>query len=330
MEVNYQLETKSPFAPASLSQQVYPLAPASPLVSIAPVGIVSSQDYAECRRIMHQASKNYSFASKYLPAEKLPHVEALYAVMRVGDDRVDVDHQGFASSQEAIADWEQEYWRAFESGGSPHPVLRAYLDTSLKFGIPAETMADYFRAMHADLTINRFRTFDDLMHYLDGSAIPVGRAMTYILGVRQPYSVSQATPSADSLSIAMQLSNFWRDIGEDWQRGRVYLPLEDLEFFRYSEADLSSGRINGRLIEMLEFEFERTETYFRAARRGVGMLASGRVAVMSALEIYRAILFAIRANDYNVFTRRASTTKLHKLSLATKAFFQVRQIADLR
>jgi phytoene synthase len=274
---------------------------------------------------MRRASKNYSFASKFLPAEILPHVEALYALMRVGDDRVDVSYAGFSSPLEAIADWEQEYWRAFESMGSPHPVLRAYLDTCLKFNIPAQAMADYFRAMHADLTSTRFDTFNDLMHYMDGSAIPVGRAMTHILGVQPMCTLEQALPSADSLSIAMQLSNFWRDIGEDWHRGRIYLPQEDMEFFRYSEADLGSGRINGNFIDLLEFQFERTETYFRAARRGVALLASGQLAVMSALEIYRAILFDIRRNRYNVFTRRAGTTKLRKLSLMAKAYLRVRQ-----
>jgi phytoene synthase len=326
MEVNYQLESNPPFEPASTSRPGNPPPSEIPDVGSESGVIACAEDYAECRRIMRQASKNYSFASNFLPEDRLRHVEALYALMRVGDDRVDVSHTGFASPQEAIADWEKEYWLAFERMGSPHPVLRAYLDTSLKFGIPADAMADYFQAMQADLTITRFNTFVDLMHYMDGSAIPVGRAMTHILGVCQPYTVSQAVTSADSLSIAMQLSNFWRDIGEDWRRGRIYLPLEDMEFFRYSEADLGAGRINGNFIDMLEFQFERTETYYRSARRGVGMLASGQVAVMSALEIYRAILFDIRSNAYDVFTRRAGTTRLRKLSLIARAYWRLHRI----
>ena len=273
---------------------------------------------------MRSASKNYSSASNYLPADKQPHVEALYALMRVGDDRVDVTHNGFRSPQEAIDDWEREYWKAFESGDSPHPVLRAYLDTSFKFGIPSDTMATYFRAMREDLTITRFPTFDDLHHYMDGSAIPVGRAMTYILGVNPPHTLEKTLPGADSLSIAMQLSNFWRDIGEDWRIGRIYLPLEDMRFFRYTEEDLAARRINNNLIHLLEFEFERTETYYLAARASVQMLASGQVAVMSALEIYRAILQDIRNNHYNVFTRRAGTGALKKLSLVARAFWLVR------
>ncbi len=283
-------------------------------------GIANNEDYAACRAIMLRASKNYSTASAYLPSARLPHVEALYALMRVGDDRVDVSHQGFRSPQEAIDNWEHVYWSAFETGDSPHPVMRAYLDTALKFRIPAQVMAAYFRAMREDLTITRFPSFADLMHYMDGSAIPVGRAMTHILGTRQPHGIEDALPGADALSIAMQLSNFWRDIGEDWRLGRVYIPQEDMEIFNYGEADLAAGRINSNLIDLLEFQFARTENYYRAARSQVSMLASGRLAVMGALEIYRAIMPDIRSHRYNVFTRRAGTTSTQKLVLLLKAF----------
>lgn len=291
---------------------------------VAATGIASVQDYATCRAIMRAASKNYSAASNYLPADKLPHVEALYALLRVGDDRVDVTHSGFNSPLEAIDDWEREYWKAFETGGSPHPVLRAYLNTSVAFGIPKETMAAYFRSMRDDLTITRFPTFADLLNYMDGSAIPVGRAMTYILGVAKPFSLAHALTGADHLSLAMQMSNFWRDIGEDWQRGRVYLPQEDMEFFRVSETDLAEKRITSNFIHLLEFEFDRTENHYNSARPSVRMLASGQVAVMSALEIYRAILDRIRANRYDVFNQRAGTGKLRKLSLVAKAYLLLR------
>ena len=208
-----------------------------------PSATASLNDYAECRRVMLGASKNYSFASRFLPRDVLRHVEALYALMRVGDDRVDVTYEGFASPRDAIEDWEQSYWAAFETGHSDHPVLRAYRDTTLICGIPAEVMTPYFRAMKEDLTVTRYPTFADLLHYMEGSALPVGRAMTHILGVRSPYTVEETLPYADSLSIAMQLSNFWRDIGPDWRIGRVYLPGEDLARFGVSEKDLAAGRI---------------------------------------------------------------------------------------
>lgn len=281
--------------------------------------VASPEDYAECRRVMTGASKNYSFASRFLPRNKLYHVEALYAFLRVGDDRVDVTHQGFSSPLAAIEDWEQTYWQAFEAGRSDHPVMRAYLNTALACGIPAEVMTAYFRAMKEDLTVTRFPAFADLLHYMEGSAIPVGRGMTYILGVRQPYAIGETLPYADSLSIAMQLSNFWRDIGQDWGIGRIYIPGEDLARFRVAEGDIAAGRITPNFIALMEFEMERTEAYYRHARIGVKRLATGRWGVMAGLEVYRAILGGIRRNGYDVFTRRAGTTRRQKLGLALRA-----------
>lgn len=287
-------------------------------------GIAAPEDYAVCRQIMRAASKNYSFASNFLPADKLHHVEALYALFRIGDDRVDVSHRGFDSPLAAIEDWERTYWRALETGDSPDPVMRAYLNTAIECGIPRDTMRAYFRAMKDDLRITRFPTFNDLMYYIEGSAIPVGRGMAYILGVREPYTLEDALPGADSLSVAMQLSNFWRDIGQDFEIiGRIYLPQEDMERFGYSEADLAARRINANFIQLLEFQFERTERYYAHARDSVRMLSAGRWGVMSGLEIYRAILPAIRRNKYDIFTRRAGTSSLQKLGLVGRAGWQV-------
>lgn len=282
-------------------------------------GIATPEDYAECRRIMFGASKNYSFASRLLPRRVLRHVEALYALLRVGDDRVDVSHGGFASGAAAIEDWERSYWQAFATGRSDHPVLRAYLATALACGIPAEVMTPYFRAMREDLTITRFPAFGDLYHYMEGSALVVGRAMTYILGVRPPHTIEETLPHADSLSIAMQLSNFWRDIGQDWRIGRVYIPQEDLARFGITEADLAAGRVTPAFITLLESEMARAEDYYQHAAVGVRNLQTGRWGVMAGLEVYRGIHNAIRRNGYDVFTRRATTTRWQKMGLALRA-----------
>lgn len=284
--------------------------------------------YEACRQIMHRASKNYSFASRLLPNDKRHHVEALYAVLRVGDDRVDVAHDGFTSARAAIEDWRDRYRQALETGDSPHPVLRAYVNTCQVFNIPADVLYPYFRAMIDDLTVQRYPTFADLLHYMDGSAIPVGRAMTHILGSHRP-RISDVYPEADALSIAMQLSNFWRDIGQDWHIGRVYVPQEDLENYGYTEADIAAARVNDRLIDLLEFEFARTDTYYERARNGVMWLASGQWGVMSALEIYRGIKDAIYRNAYDVFNHRAELSKWQKIAVVIKARWQTMH-ADFR
>lgn len=286
--------------------------------------IATPADYEVCRGIMFGASKNYAFASRLLPRDIVRDVEALYALMRVGDDRVDVTHAGFASPQAAIDDWERMYWAAFETGMSEHPVMRAYLNTALKHGIPADVMAPYFRAMRDDITVTRFPTFANLLYYMEGSALPVGRAMVYMVGARAPHTVADTLPHADSLSIAMQLSNFWRDVGQDWRIGRVYLPLEDMAQFGVTEADLAAGRVTPAFIRLLEFEMARTEGYYDHARRAVGRLKHGRWGVMAALEVYRAIHAGIRRNGYDVFTRRATTSKLEKVRLALRAQWGLR------
>jgi 15-cis-phytoene synthase len=289
--------------------------------------IASLADYAECRRVMFGASKNYAFASRLLPGGIVRDVEALYALMRVGDDRVDVTHEGFVSPEAAIDEWEATYWRAFETGTSDHPIMRAYLNTAARHGIPADVMAPYFRSMRDDLTITRFPTFADLLHYMEGSALPVGRAMVYLVGARAPRTVEDLLPHADSLSIAMQLSNFWRDVGQDWRIGRVYLPLEDLAQFGVTEADLAACRVTPAFVRLLEFEFARTEAYYEHARPGVRWLRRGRWGVMAGLEVYRAIHASIRRNGYDVFTKRATTSKAEKIRLALAAQWRLRPTA---
>lgn len=290
--------------------------------------LASAADYAYCRKVMLGSSNNYSFATSFLPHEKRYHVEALYAFLRIGDDRVDVSHKGFRSPLEAIEAWECAYWEAFETGDSPEPVLRAYLNTALVNDIPADTMTAYFRAMKEDLTKTRFTNFDQLLHYMDGSAVPVGRAMTYIMGIRKPFTFAKALPRADALSIAMQLSNFWRDIGQDWQIGRVYIPQEDMEKHGISEEDLAAGRVSPNFIELLENEMERTQEYYQLAREGIPMLAAGQWGVMSALLLYEGILTSIRANKYDVFSRRARTNMAQKAMLLVNAWIHVRKFAN--
>lgn len=290
--------------------------------------IASPADYEHCHQVMLAASKNYSFASNFLPKAKRRHVDALYAFLRIGDDRVDVSHAGYSSPLAAIGAWEEAYWQAIDAGDSPDPVMRAYLNTAVENGIPAKTMSPYFRAMKEDLVKKRFATFGELLHYMDGSAIPVGRAMTYILGVREPYAFSKTFISADALSIAMQLSNFWRDIGQDWQIGRVYLPQEDLENFKVKEEDLATGRVSSEFIELLEFEMGRTEDYYDLAKEGVQALASGQWGVMSSLLIYRAILRSIRDNNYDVFSHRARANLAQKFALMFDAWYMIRESSN--
>ena len=208
-----------------------------------------------------------------------------------------------------LCNWEQQYWRAFESGTSGHPVMRAYVDTALKFGIPPEVMGPYFRSMKADLTVTRFPTLADLLYYMEGSALPVGRTMTYIVGVRPPHTVEDTLPHADSLSNAMQLSNFWRDVGQDYRIGRVYLPFEDMARFGVTEDDLArlpASLVRGPLVaesgNALDGVRKLREVYSGAIGYETGPLEADELAV-ARLEVREAgverlVQFASRVVGY--------------------------------
>jgi phytoene synthase len=144
--------------------------------------------------------------------------------------------------------------------------------------------------------------------------------MTYILGVRKPFTLEKAIPHADCLSIAMQLSNFLRDIGYDWSIGRVYLPIEDLDRFNISETDLANKKVDQKFMRLMEFECERAEQFYSQAYAGVNMLATGRWGVMSGLQIYRSILVDIRRLNFDVYNHRPDPTTSQKLRLVAKSW----------
>ena len=269
---------------------------------------------------MLAASKNYSFASRFLPRAVLRHVEALYALMRVGDDRVDVTYAGFDSPLAAIADWERTYWQAFETGHSDHPIMRAYLASASACGIPAAVMAPYFRAMKEDLTVTRYPTFADLLHYMEGSALPVGRGND--LHSRSP------TALHDRRDATLRRRPLDRHAAQQLlARHRAGLAdrpglFARLKIWRVSGSPRPTSRQHGSRLtssRCWSSRSQRTEAYYRNARIAVRRLATGRVGVMAALEVYRGIHAAIRRNGYDVFTRRAGTTRLQKLGLALRA-----------
>ena len=178
--------------------------------------------------------------------------------------------------------------------------------------------------MKDDLSISRFPSFEDLLYYMEGSAMTVGRAMTHILGVKDEQRFDEAIAAADSLSIGMQLSNFWRDIEQDYKIGRIYLPQEDMQRFSYSENDLAQGLNNSIFKSLMEFEIERTKKYYQHARSGIELLSNGQWAVLSGLEIYRSILDDIRRYQYDVFTKQAGSSTAQKIILAIRSYIQSR------
>ncbi len=290
-------------------------------------GLSLAESYDLCRRVQKAHSRTYYFSTRLFPAEVRPRVHALYAFMRYADEIVDHPHELPLEAQlSVLEDFEAETLAAVSGERVPNPVLRAYADTVRTCGIDPETITAFMASMKMDTRVFRYQTYSDLEVYTYGSAAVVGLMMCRVVGVPS----GKADIHAEALGVAMQLSNFLRDIGEDWRRGRVYLPLEDLERFGYKERDLASGVVDERFVALMRFEIERARRLYRVADEGMGYIPRGRrFPVVVARELYAAILDRIEAHDYDVFSRRAQVSRPGKLLYAARCSARdPREIAD--
>jgi phytoene synthase len=275
-----------------------------------------AESYELCRRVQKAHSRTYYFSTRLFPAEVRPRVHVLYAFMRYADEIVDHPHDLSPGAQlSVLEEFEAETMAAVSGESVPNPVLRAYADTVSACGIEPETIRAFMESMKMDTRVFRYQTFSDLEVYTYGSAAVVGLMMCRVVGVAE----GKADYHAEALGVAMQLSNFLRDVGEDWRRGRVYLPLEDLERFGYTERDLALGVVDERFVALMRFEIERARRLYEVADKGMGYIPRGRrFPVIVARELYAAILDRIEAHRYDVFSRRAQVSRPAKLLVAAK------------
>jgi len=252
--------------------------------------------YAECEQITRVHSRTFYTATALMPREKRRAIRALYAFCRRSDDLVDRSQNPHAEMSrwlERLKDTRQI---------AQDPVLLAWDDTRRRYRIPELYVEHLLEGIAQDVTVSRYQTFDELAHYCYGVASTVGLMSMHIIG----YSSLEAVGYAIKLGVALQLTNILRDVGEDWLRGRLYLPLEELEEFGLDEADVAAGRLDDRWRAFMRFQVARTRRLYREALPGIGFLhRDGRFAVAAAAELYRAILDDIEAHDYDVFRRRA-------------------------
>ncbi len=277
-------------------------------------GLSVAESYELCRRVQRSHSRTYYFSTRLFPAEVRPHVHALYAFMRYADEIV--DNPGLSTLEEQLAAleaFEEETLAAMAREEVSNPVLRAFANTGRERDISPENLAAFMKSMKMDTCVFRYPTYEDLAVYTYGSAAVVGLMMCRVLGVED----ERAEEHAEALGVAMQLSNFLRDIAEDWLRGRVYLPLEDLARFGYAEGDLAAGVVDERFVELMRFEIERARMLYAIADEGMGYVPRGRrYPVVVARELYAAILDRVEAQGYDVYTRRAGTSRAGKLRVA--------------
>ncbi|MFM1952214.1 MAG: hypothetical protein RJA33_1008 [Actinomycetota bacterium] len=279
------------------------------------------QSYAECKRLNALHGKTYYLATLLLPEKKRPYVHALYGFARYADEIVDDLASTLSEEEKAslLRSWGDTVIADIRSGESDDLIGRALVDTVKTFDIPVTYFEAFMKSMEMDLTVTRYRTYEELMEYVYGSAVVIGLEMLPILG----YSDERAIPAATALGQAFQLANFIRDIGEDIDRGRIYMPLDDLARFGVSEEMLLRRQMTPEIVEAIKYQIQRVRDLQEIAEAGIKYLSPiSRPCIRAASELYCGIVDEIEANDYDVFNKRASTSKLRRLRVAGLAFIQ--------
>jgi phytoene synthase len=276
--------------------------------------VTLAASYEACRRLHAQHGRSYYLATRLLPAATRPSVHALYGFARAADEVVDGSSTLTPAQQAAELD---RLGAAVHDGDPSVEVAPAVHDTITRHGIPATTVDAFLASMRADLTVHRYATYDDLVGYAHGSAAVVGLQLTHVFGTVVP--VELAAPYAVDLGLAMQLTNVLRDVGEDLARGRVYLPLEDLDRFGVTVEQLHEGVVDHAFRALMRFEVARTRALYANAAQGIRLLhPSARPAVEAALRLYAGILGAVERADYRVLDRRVSVSPLRRVALLVR------------
>jgi phytoene synthase len=272
--------------------------------------------YERCRELHKRHGRTYYLATRLLPAWKRRHVHALYGFTRYADEIVDQTETLPPAERAARL---HEFSDRFLRGDTGDPLLPAVLHTIAVFDMDHEDFTKFLHSMAMDLTVTSYPTYADLLEYMEGSAAVIGTMMLPILGSSDPVA---AREPARQLGFAFQLTNFIRDVAEDLDRGRTYLPDEHLAAFDLTRADLEARRVgststNPKIKNLIRYEVANAQEHYRAAAPGIPLLNPGSQACMrTAFRLYRGILDEVVAADYDVFARRATVPNRRRASVA--------------
>ncbi|MFC4333554.1 phytoene/squalene synthase family protein [Streptomyces andamanensis] len=284
--------------------------------------------YQRCRRLNARHGRTYFLATRLLPVERRPAVHALYGFARRADDIVDdLDGTGTAEERDrALRRLEDALAHGLRTGEGTEPVVRALADTAGRYGIAHTLFADFLASMRSDLHVTDYATYADLRAYMHGSAAVIGLQMLPVLGTVVPRE--EAAPHAAALGVAFQLTNFLRDVGEDLDRGRVYLPADLLAAHGADRSLLEwsrrTGRTDARIRAALVAAEELTRGVYRAAEPGIALLdPRTRPCIRTAFTLYGGILDAIADQGYPVLHRRAVVSRGRRAAVAAAGIVRV-------
>lgn len=284
------------------------LAQLGPSSSSKPVGLATARAY--CSRLTRGHYENFTVASLLLPRRLLRHFHAVYAYCRWADDLAD-EAGGGARALSLLRWWREELLRCYD-GRPRHPVMIALAGTIQRFRIPPAPFLDLLYAFEQDQLIKRYSTYEQLLGYCRYSANPVGRLVLYLC---ESFDEPRAQLS-DHVCTALQLANFWQDVGRDLDIGRLYLPAEDCRRFAYPESDLRARRFTPAFASLMRFEVERTRALFFA---GLPLVERMPAEVRTDIDLFirggLAILRRIEDSRYNVWQARPVLSRWQKAAL---------------
>jgi phytoene synthase len=285
------------------------------------------ESYRYCRRLNAEHGRTYFLATRLLAPSQRPAVHALYGFARYADDILD-DLQSDATVADRQARLERLASKFFDGDEDSEPVLPAVLHTARTYQIPLDLFDDFLASMRMDLTVSDYPDRPALNRYMRGSAEVIGLQMLPILGTVGP--LSDAEPAAEALGRAFQLTNFLRDINEDLDRNRIYLPADELAAFGVDRALLTwcheNERTDPRVRQALAAQHEITRAIYREAQKGIALLApQSRPCVRAAFTLYSEILDRIEDIDYEVFSQRASVGMGRRLQVFTGGLVRARR-----
>ena len=293
-------------------------------------GITDSElrnSYLECKRLNNLHGKTYFLATRLLPPAKRPFVHALYGFARYADEIVDDLASTLSENEkaESLKNWGNEVLANIKSGKSNDHIGAALVDTVNRFSIPISYFEAFLHSMTMDLTVTEYHTYEDLYEYVYGSAAVIGLQMVPILGTVSKQLMGEANIAAEKLGTAFQLANFIRDVGEDLSRGRVYLPVTELQSHGVSREMLEERIVTPQIKNALREQIQRVRSLQAEAKPGINLLsAESRACIEAASELYCGIVDEVEKIDYEIFNKRAKTSNWRRLKVALPAYIKAR------
>lgn len=275
------------------------------------------EGFREARLLTKRYAKTFYFASRFMSGAKRDACYAVYAICRISDQSV--DGESFQSDyQKSLNEVRRNIYKSYEGDDLGDALLSAFRATVLKYGIPRQFFEELLSGMQMDLDKNSYSDFSQLYDYCYKAAGVVGLIMLKIFASPD----RAAEKYAKDLGIAMQLTNILRDIREDYDRGRIYIPRDEMKQFGVTDTQIAERKVDKNFIKLMKFQIERARSYYKSSENGISLLPdrNSRMVVSVMKEAYSGILNSIERAGYDIFSRRAYVNSFKKTALVFKVF----------